>query len=99
WVRIIGLAAVFLEMGCFSRAQFDQAHAVRVQQINVEQDGRRAQVMMHAQELLGVIYQRRKYLIEVVPGTGYSPVTRIDAKPEMKKLFALCTSYEGHIQQ
>jgi len=98
-MRGILITIVLLQAGCFSSARFDQAHATRVHQINAEQDRRRAEVLKDAQELLELIYQRRKYLAPVKPGSQSSPLTRIDTRPEMEKFRALCASYDGHIEQ
>jgi hypothetical protein len=87
WLVVVGSA---LGLSCFSTAQYDRAHAARVNEINARYASLRDETRQRWYGLISEIEEWRKYLAPVVPNSQYEPVDRLDDDEGFVKIRKLC---------
>lgn len=87
WLVVVGSA---LGLSCFSSAQYDRAHAARVNDVNARYTSLREETRQRWYALISEVEEWRKYLVPVVPNSRYAPVDRLDDDEGFVKLRKLC---------
>src|SRR5689334_16841973 len=92
---VVFIVGALAGTSCISSAKYEQAHQQRTAEINARYDAERAETERRGAQLVAIVEESRKGLVEVLPGSRYSPIDRFDQQDWFTNVQTQCAEIQA----